>query len=366
MVTEQELPKLPPGPNRDKAMALFKLFDTEATGKISIQDLKGATVKMGPIESRVLQNMRDMDYNDDGFVEEYEWEMYFATVVMSLTNDEFDAIVDDLSTAGSNMATVAMAYKLAKEGEADLGYGGDADDVEQIIAAASNALSEEQKQLVVQLFNDWDFNGDGHIDMSKLQTTGVEVGPRNEQVFADFDKMDIDKDGKVTLDEMILYFGTVSQMMTPEQFTDTVTEMSSVATIEKSIVLGVAMAGDAGDPVVAEGEVDSGPPPPLSTTRTALVEELFKTWSADLTVPIELSGVAAAKVDLGPAKVQVLDGLSIMDANSDGKLELGEMVDYFTMVSQSLSDSEFEDILNSLKDTAVVGESLKMGEAQNE
>ena len=72
--------------------------------------------------------------------------------------------------------------------------------------------------MVEELFKAWDFNGDGVIDRSKLETSDLEVGPMKAKVFRDFEKMDLDKDNVVTLDEMLTYFGVVSALMSEAEF----------------------------------------------------------------------------------------------------------------------------------------------------
>ena len=59
-------------------------------------------------------------------------------------------------------------------------------------------LSEEQKELVDTLFNAWDFNKDGLIQIEKLLLHGGTLGGKPCRMFQDFKQMDSDGDGVVT------------------------------------------------------------------------------------------------------------------------------------------------------------------------
>ena len=109
-----EAPKLEPGPQKDEVMALFKTFDVEGTGKIEMKGLKSVKVEVGPSKMSVLEQLAEMDFNGDGFVEEDEWELYFATVVATLDADSLKVILDDLKEAGrcgrAHRASVARPF----------------------------------------------------------------------------------------------------------------------------------------------------------------------------------------------------------------------------------------------------------------
>ena len=278
----EEAPKLEPGPQKDEVMALFKTFDIEGTGKIEMKGLKAVKVEVGPSKMSVLDQLAEMDFNGDGYVEEDEWEMYFATVVAALDADSLKIILDDLKEAGrydysfsplpawsfltlvaclhSTYATIANCVKMAE-----------ADDVTGGEPTEETELSEEESAAVKKLFEGWDFNGDGTIALSTLLTTGVDIGPRKEkvsnqasseaarsksrpqqrsqaatqpdsnaaaqqhlfsrlslrfccpamttQVFQALEQMDVNGDGKVTLEEMTNYFAVAKSLFpTTAQF----------------------------------------------------------------------------------------------------------------------------------------------------
>lgn len=57
------------GPQRlARVKSIFTTWDMDGTGKIEISAFKGTTVKAGPVESKVLDQLSVMDYNDDGYV----------------------------------------------------------------------------------------------------------------------------------------------------------------------------------------------------------------------------------------------------------------------------------------------------------
>lgn len=76
------------------------------------------------------------------------------------------------------MVTVYQCTLMAEAAEAAPVEVADAEAVaEAAEALAQTALEGKQKALVEGLFKAWDFNGDGGIDRTKLQTTGVEGAP---------------------------------------------------------------------------------------------------------------------------------------------------------------------------------------------
>ena len=94
-----EMPKLEDGPLKDKLDALYKSFDTEGKGMLDIQKLKSVRVEIGPAKASVFQTLVDMDINSDGYVEKSEWDLYFGAVSASLSPEELDLIIADLTEA---------------------------------------------------------------------------------------------------------------------------------------------------------------------------------------------------------------------------------------------------------------------------
>jgi len=339
---------------KGKVEELFKMYDFDATGMIPLERLNATSMSVGAANINVLSTLAQMDYNGDGYVEMGEWEMYFATCTSVLADDEVEEVMNALSAAASDLSTIYQCTRAAEAAEPDETSTEEAAD---IIASLGN-LEGEQKQLVLDLFNKWDFNGNGAIEIAVLSSTGVSVGPRMTKVFAEFEKMDVDGDQKVSLDEMLLYFGVVSQMMTPEQFHSTVEEMSAVAGQELSIERLVKLAEEA---QMLDGEdEETEPPPALSDERKDLVLAYFRLYQPH-DEPIDIGAISEdGKVETGPAKHNVLEYLKAMDYNGDGKIEVGEMLEYFTFVGQELNDDEFALIIEECTDSAMASKMLSM------
>lgn len=145
--------------------------------------------------------------------------------------------------------------------------------------------------------------------------------------------------------------------------------MRDVADAEQSVQTLVAIAATADEPVaVGEPDEDADEPEPLaplSAMRTGLVDELFTSFSPDLTTPIDLETLkSAGKVENGPAKENLLVGLVAMDANGDGMVEHAEMLYYFQFIGQALTDDEFQMTLSELRDKAEESKALKVAVEQ--
>ena len=384
---------------KGEVMELFKAFDVDGTGKVPLARLRGATVKAGPNEHKVLKTLAEMDFNADGFVEASEWEMYFAAAEGSLSKEELNVILSDLKTAGSDLITIAACEQIALSAETPSGPTSDEDVNALVEEMKGMELQGTQKAEVEALFKAWDFEGTGKIDRTKFQVAGVDgarvqtrahapngalyhractrpsvfasvllsppmvcarvsVGPRKEKVFASFETMDANNDKVVTLDEMLAYFGVAASMMSADEFSSTVNEMSEIASTQQSLANFLSVAEEA--KTIASGEDDSTEAPtPLSDDRKKQVHELFGAFSAN-NDPIDLVTLKSdGTVSSGPGKQSVLYGLEAMDGNNDGKVELSEMVDYFTYVGASLGDEEFTLVIGELKDAAATGQILK-------
>lgn len=60
----------------------------------------------------------------------------------------------------------------------------------------------------------------------------------------------------------------------------------------------------------------------MSAERQAVVRNIFSMWDIDGNGKVLIESFKDTTVDIGPTKSRVLDFLSVMDANSDGLLEL--------------------------------------------
>ena len=240
-------------------------------------------------------------------------------------DDELKFILDELSEAGTQLATIAACVKMAAEEPVE-------DGTPSAEAATEELKKMELKEaegLVVALFNEWDTGSVGYIDRSKLSATGVAVGPREEKIFANFDQMDLDQDNKVTLDEMLTYFSVVASMMGEKEFAEAVEEMKMVVNSENAREAMVAMAVEAAEEGAAiVGDDDLIRPDKLadlSPDRAELVQSLFLAFGGAASQPIELSALSDAKVEVGPMVESPLEKMKLMDANGDGKVEYEEV-----------------------------------------
>jgi len=354
---------LPPGDLKDKILALFKQFDADGTGKILIKTIDKVKVSVGPTDKKVLSYMHQMDANGDGFVEQDEWELYFAVCLQTCNDGDLETIMKDLQEGASTAATIANCSKIADDGDMQL-----TEEEEENAAAAleecAAALTPEQLKLVTSLFELWDFNGDGHIDRGKLMTKGVEVGPHHKNFFGELDKMDVDQDGKVTLKEMVMYLGAVAQLMSEAEWTSMVKSMMDIASMDRTIVDCVAKA-DGGDGPAMDDDDDMMPE--LSEARAAKVKALFLKLSNSLSEPVAMCDLENVKVDAGGGHVMnALKDLKVMDANGDGQLEFDEMLVYFRVLGAEYEDdTPFNVVIDSLTDAVSALISLKTAQAMD-
>ena len=97
------------------------------------------------------------------------------------------------------------------------------------------------------------------------------MGPKEHKVLDDLGRMDTDGDEVVTLDEMLVFFGACSEVMSDEEFDTIMGDMSDAASTTNGVAKIIAMtessAKEAG--VVGEGE-EAEPPPELTAEREAL------------------------------------------------------------------------------------------------
>lgn len=340
---------------------LFKDWDIDGKGMIEIKALKGVTVNVGPQESQVLSQLIAMDYNGDGFVEAAEWETYFGSTAPSLTDAEFQVIMDDLRTSGEAMVTILRCTKLAGQSTTGPTTVSSDDAAAAEAELAGMTLSDSRKEKVVELFKLWDVHKDGKIAYKTLNSTGVQVGPKEHKVLDDLGRMDTDGDEVVTLTEMMVFFGACSEVMSDDEFDTIMADMSDVASTTNGVAKMIAMTEqsvrEAG--IVSEGE-EAEPPPELSAEREELVKALFEAFSPSVAEPIAIKSLEMdTKTNVGPAKESVLSNLIAMDSNGDGMLEYGEMKDYFAVCGSVLNDDEFNMVLSDMRDTATTAQMIK-------
>ena len=336
----------------DRVKSLFADFDIDSKGSIKISDLSGAVVKVGPIESNVLSQLKAMDFNGDGTVDADEWQQFFEATAGTLSASEFDVIMKDLSEAGIDMITVLKCTRLAASAATDATAPTSADD------AALAELPASRKAAVEALFDAWDFGGEGRVNLSKVASASLQIGPREDKILSDLATMDVDHDGFVTKEEMLQFFGAASPMLSDGEFDQVTSEMSELAHTAKNIAEMLALAAA---PVTVSA--DESALPPLSEARAQLVKELYLKYAPSVEVAIDLSRLQGdCKTEIGPSKHTLLESLAAMDANGDSLVVYDEMVSYFNAVGSVLSDDEFDATLSELASSAAMAQLVRMVE----
>jgi len=336
----------------ERVTKLFGKWDFLANGMLPLDMLDQATVDVGPRKSHVMSELRKMDINGDGYVEQKEWVSYFTEIAANLSDPEFELVISDLEDQGEELVTIARCTAIAKEGDAD-------EDLPDGMAEGLGELPAERQAQVQALWDAFDFEGSGRIDREKLETATVSVGSREAKVFANLKDMDLDGDRVVTQDEMFTYFKFVSGGLSDSEFTLIVEEMTEFAIVAAAVAanLKIAMAltgadfgsgggGEDGDDATVEQPLQ------ISKARYALCSSLFDVFDPTH-APIELSKLTAdCTVDVGAYKANVMSAMKDMDINGDGKVEFQELIDYFTVVGEKMSDDEFEGLVSNLIDNA--------------
>ena len=246
-----------------------------------------------------------------------EWETYFGSTAPSLTDAEFQVIMDDLRTSGEAMVTILRCTKLAGQSTTGPTTVSSDDAAAAEAELAGMTLSDSRKEKVVELFKLWDVHKDGKIAYKTLNSTGVQVGPKEHKVLDDLGRMDTDGDEVVTLTEMMVFFGACSEVMSDDEFDTIMADMSDVASTTNGVAKMIAMTEqsvrEAG--IVSEGE-EAEPPPELSAEREELVKALFEAFSPSVAEPIAIKSLEMdTKTNVGPAKESVLSNLIAMDSN---------------------------------------------------
>jgi len=380
---EEEHPPLTleEGEDKVKIMALFKklaLADLQEDGKqptISVEAMKqGGNTALGKGSVNFLKTICQMDFNGDGDVEESEWEMFFAMLKQDNDAKQIDDILNQMEEASGDVIAIAMASAAAaQDDDGTMGY--DAEEAAAMIQEAIDALGEAEHALIDTLFKAWDWNDDGKIEIARLSSNGVNMGPHKASVFSQLEKMDLDADGHVDKKEMQTYFGLLKQMTTAEEFQSAISEMSDAATAEKDVYRFILLNAEYNrsalilddDDAKADAEAAAAALPDLSDERLVKVKALFQTFEQDLSKNINLKSLEATKIDNGPVSSSggFADSMKMMDANGDGELEYKEMLDYFKAIGAELDEDNFNIVLDGLTESAATSISLMTAEAQS-
>lgn len=320
---------------------LFAEWNFNGDGMIPLDFLDRASVNVGPHKSKVMSELRKMDFNGDGMVEEKEWLEYFTAVGLKLSDSEFEVVLTTLKQQGEDMVTIARLTAMAEEGPMPTGEE----------EAEFEPLPAARGEKVEALWAAWDYEGKGKIALDKVTSTELTVGNKTMKALSGLKDMDFNGDKVVDKEEMFKYFQIASPSMQDDAFDTIIGEMTEVATrasnVAKSVQLVEQMKAEADGAGFNEGE-EVEEMAPLSEARAALVKELFAVFNADFK-PIKLASLNDdCTVGVGATSMKMFDNISAMDANGDGMLELDEMMLYFTAVSQTLDDQSFEEVLKEM------------------
>jgi len=315
---------------------LFKEWDIDGEGRLPITnfDKKSETV-IGNQKFNIVAKLGEMDYDGDGFVTLEEWKIYF-TAAAALSRDEYDFIINAMKDAAGVVVTIIKAGRLA----AEVPVAPPAEDLEV------TPLAADRVDVVEKLFAAWDLQGTGSIDRRQLtHSSTVEIGPIQANVFSQLEAMDTDGDQLVTKQEMMVFFQGAAAL-SDEEFSTITGAMLTVAQDQGTIAMLTQMAAEVSGPP----EEDVEKPPALAGERLEKLQTLWELLSPNLETPVKLEDLQKAEQGskIGPHSVSVLKELYGMDANSDGALEWGELLAYFTATGAILSDDEYEMVVGDM------------------
>jgi len=324
---------------------LFKHWDIDATKKLELSAFTSASMQVGPHESKLLARLADMDLDKDGFITDEEWLKWFTATAGMLNPEEFDMVMTEMTDAADNMVALIRCTRLAAEAAAET----PAEVIESPRAVEEvPKLEGERLAKVEALFKEWDFESKGEIDRVKVSASAVKFGPHKSRLFHQLEQMDTDGDNIISLDEMKIFFQVVSPQLTDENFAAVIAEMEELAGEARVIAMAVAMAEEAPTELLEAAEPVVKPT--LAPSRQELLGKLFGLFTEKSDDTIDVVNLEKCTIKEGPHEKKLLTDLKSMDANSDGKLSLDEMTDYFAVLGVGLSDEEFELIIGEMVD----------------
>ena len=106
-------------------------------------------------------------------------------------------------------------------------------------ASLSSARAEQLKQL----FDLFEKNKDGSIDVALLDQVSIQEGPNATKVLTNLKDMDADKDGKLTFDEMKAFFAAIGASLNEDEFKLIVGEMFDTVEASQLATQLAALAG---------------------------------------------------------------------------------------------------------------------------
>ena len=238
------------------------------------------------------------------------------------------------------------------------GGGGDAGGDVTLVRAGGDGAADTPRtandKSITELFNRWDVAdgaNDQKIEVEAFRGGSVKVGPHESRVLELLAQMDFDGDGYVTYDEWHQFFATAAGSLSPEEFGDVMKDLADAADNMVTIARCSRIVTELGAPAAAADDDDDDDDdngevatPPLSAARLAAVQAIFKAWDYEGAGSIDRTKLQNCNMTVGPHESKVLSSLADMDLDGDNLVTEEEMLFFFTGVSPSLSDTEFDEV----------------------
>lgn len=219
---------------------LFKAWDHDGKGSISILNLQQCTVSNGPQTMNLFKALEAMDTDDDKEVTLTEMIAYFTIVGEKLSDDEFESLRQDMLELAQNRALIASLTAIASNPMAG-GPSSEAPAAEEEETEPPAELSKERVALCEELYTTFVSSTETSIPLADLESDCVvEMGPARTNPFAWLRLADANSDGQLTFDEMKAYFAVLGEAMTDDEFSIVLNEMIDSAA-SKAVLKAAAM-----------------------------------------------------------------------------------------------------------------------------
>jgi len=232
-------------------------------------------------------------------------------------------------------------------------------------------LAADRLAKVQQIFKLWDFNETGKLELSEFTGITVQMGPHESKVLSTLSEMDFDGDGNVVPSEWEQYFAMTCSTLDDAEFGVLIGDIeeagSTLVTVLQCTQIAKSASTEAAAPAAepsaeeaaeAAEEEAAAAPTPLTAARQAAVEELFAAWDVEKKGCIPVGQLQQGKLSFGPQTTGIFDALEAMDADGDDEVTLTEMLTYFTVVGEAMSDEQFEvvrsEMLTAAQDATLI------------
>ena len=170
---------------------------------------------VGPRKAKVFADFELMDVNNDNIVELHEMLQYFGVAASLMSEDEFEATIEEMREVAEAEKSVSDMLKLASE---DAAAPVSIDDDEEAPEPPPE-LTPARRTQVDELFTAFSPDTATPIDLATLVASGtVENGPAKTNLLEGLQAMDANGDGKVEHSEMVFYFTFIGQTLSDPEF----------------------------------------------------------------------------------------------------------------------------------------------------